>query len=217
MLLSLPPELFDAVVSALASERDVQDLRRLALVCRALLPIVRRELFKILHVCAIYQPYMRPYLQHVVELRISAPVNDPANHALLSSHHFVPFLDPTSFPRLSAVHCIDLHSSFFREPFLRALASMSSITTLRLSDVWFRHPVQPKVLLSALPNLSSLSLTSFEVIRGVADARLPAYLFTTALGHPRGGSRGCRYSRPWRATARRAWRNGWEAGPLPSR
>ncbi|KAI0349939.1 hypothetical protein OH77DRAFT_1431503 [Trametes cingulata] len=187
MLLSLPSELLDAVVRALASERDVQDLRSVALVCRALLPIVRQELFKVLHVCAVYQPYMRPYFEHVVELRISEPVNDPMDLSLLRSFYFVPFLTPTSFPKLTALHCTSLDKSFFRQfprRFLDALVSISSVTALTLSHAWFRHPMQPKMLLSALPNLSSLSLADFEVILGVG-APAPNWPSPTTLIHPR--------------------------------
>ncbi|KAI0364149.1 hypothetical protein BV20DRAFT_1057461 [Pilatotrama ljubarskyi] len=162
MLLTLPTELLQTVIGALASERDVRDLRTLALVCRALVPVARQELFKVVHVCAIYQPYMRPYLQHVVELRISEP--------------------------LSAIRFIGLEPAFYREmpkQFLEALASISSITALTLSHALFRHPLLPRVLISAFPNLSGLSVAGLEVVPTHSASSLPDYLFTTKLGHPR--------------------------------
>lgn len=169
MFTELPDEILVLIVRAV--DRDLTDLRNLALTCRALLPVTREELFSesIVNVCALLEPHIRLYSDHITKLRIEEPSSESNN---VANGRFVPYLDPHALPRLTTLHFNGLNTWFFVEmptSFYQALSSLTSVTTLALGSVYFVNFRQIQTLVCSLPNLSELSMRDVGYIPWAGD------------------------------------------------
>lgn len=157
MLLTVPTEIIIAIIRAL--DRDTQALKNVALVCRALLPVVREELFEVTNERVFEQPYMLPYLGHIVELVIGGGPILSLNRYLDS--HSASCLQTQFLPKLKAIRFVAAHPVFYvRLPpeLYTSLASLTAVTELTICWASFHNLFHAQALISALPNLSCLSL-----------------------------------------------------------
>ncbi|EIW54572.1 uncharacterized protein TRAVEDRAFT_52266 [Trametes versicolor FP-101664 SS1] len=169
MLMELPNEILVLIIQAV--DRDLTDLRNLALTCRALLPVTREELFSesIVNVCALLEPHIRPYSDHITKLRIEEPNSESNN---VANGRFIPYLDPHALPRLTTLYFNGLNAWFFVKmptSFYQALSSLTSVTTLALGSVYFVNFRQIQASVCSLPSLSELSLQDVGYIPWTGD------------------------------------------------
>ncbi len=165
MLLTVPPEILIAVIRAL--DRDTRALRNVALVCRALLPIVREELFAVTSERVLEQPYMHPYFKHIIELVIGGrPILSLRRYLDLHSAYC---LQTQPLPKLKAIRFVTAHPRFYATLPLElytALASFTAVTELILCWASFYNLSHAQSLICALPNLSCLSLKEVKFFEG---------------------------------------------------
>lgn len=157
--LDLPLDIIFLIIRML--NHDLETLRNAALVCRALLMAIREELLTAINICALQEPFMRPYLSRVQQLSIAEP-SDIWRISVVDAR-IVPHLDPHTLSGLRAIRMGNLHEHFLVKiptSFFTALSALVSVTTLILSKgVYFVSDDQIRLLLGSLPCLSELGLS----------------------------------------------------------
>lgn len=181
MLLTLPTEIIIYIIRAL--DGDTQTLRNVALVCRALLPVVREELFAITSERVLEQPYMRHHFSHIVELVIGGgPVLSLRRHL---DSHAASCLQSQPLPKLKAIRFVNAHPVFyFRLPpeLYTALESLTAVTDLTLCWASFHNLSHAQSLICALPHLKCLSMKDVKFFEGGPASQSPFLL--SIISHP---------------------------------
>ncbi|RDX41731.1 hypothetical protein OH76DRAFT_1411815 [Lentinus brumalis] len=153
----LPQELVYLILRYL--QTDLPALRATSLTCRYLLPAARELLFAVVGGEALLQDWMKPYLEHVVEVRFR-PVN-PRTSSPVPIHEVLWHLRPEILPKLNALTFLGLqfwNITAILPGSFKALSQLASVTELTLSGMSFLNLRHVQSFVCSLPNLAALNL-----------------------------------------------------------